>query len=252
MVKITINDRILEVEEKTTVLRVAKANGIKIPTLCHHPALRPVGACKLCAIEVGSRTGEPVIRLSCVLRVREGLEIKTESDLVSRARARAFRNLLSMAPQSEFILNLAKEYDVDVPPPPDGCIRCRLCIRVCKEVIGPGALRMEKRDGKDFVVPNEGLCIGCGTCVNICKTGAIKMEDKGNVRTILIRDEIVGMHTMERCQACGNLFATEKYLKHLKGRTSKHVGTKDEHIYCPTCHKLLSDRIKSSEKIKRI
>ncbi|MFC1884895.1 2Fe-2S iron-sulfur cluster-binding protein [Thermodesulfobacteriota bacterium] len=252
MVKITINDHVFEAEEKVTVLQVVKANGIKIPTLCHHPALRPIGACKLCAIEVLSKTGEPVTRLSCVLRVRDGLEIKTESDLVSRARVRAFRNLLSMAPQSEFILNLAKEYGVDVGPPPDGCIRCRLCIRVCKEVIGPAALRMEKRDGKDYVVPNEGLCIGCGTCANICKTGAIKMVDQGNVRTISIRDEIVGIHTMERCQACGILFATEKYLKHLQERTSKHVGTKDEHVYCPTCHKLLSDRIKSSEKIKRI
>lgn len=252
MANIIINGKAFEAEEKTTVLQVARAHGIRIPTLCFHPALRPIGACKLCAVEVKSKTGEPAVRLACVLRVRNGLEIETESDLVTRSRVRAFRNLLAMAPQSDFLLDLAKEFDVDVGPPPDGCLRCRLCIRVCKEVVGPGALRMEKREGKEYVVPNKGLCIGCGTCANICKTGAIKMEDSEGIRTISIRDEVIGRHALVRCSACGRLFATEGFLKHVEDKTAGHAGVRDDHIYCPTCHKIMPDRLKSLSKLKKI
>jgi ferredoxin len=119
---------------------------------------------------------------------------------------------------------------------------------VCKEIVGPGALKMVKRDGKNFVVPIEGICIGCGTCANLCKTGAIRVEDKDNVRTITIRDEVVGRHPLERCEGCGKLFATPKYLNYIEKRTAPHPDVKEHHKYCPTCAKMFSDRIKSFEE----
>lgn len=253
MVKITIDGQQFEASEGATVLEVIRANHIHVPFLCYHPALKPSGACKLCAVEVPKKTGEPVIRLSCILRVRDGLDVRTQTELVVKARTRAVTNLLAMAPQSALILGLAEEYGVDVGPPPDGCIRCRLCIRVCKEIVGPGALRMEKRDGKDYVVPNEGQCIGCGTCVNICPTKIIKQEDKEGIRTISIRDEIIGIHQLERCEACGSLFATQKFIRHVTRRaTEHHPDVKEHHLYCPTCAKLFSDRAKSFARFKRI
>ena len=143
-------------------------------------------------------------------------------------------------------------YGVDPGPPPDGCIRCRLCIRVCKEIVGPGALKMEKREGQNFVVPIEGLCIGCGTCANICPTKVIQVDDRDNVRTILIRDEVVGRHPLERCEGCGRLYATPKFLDHVHDRTAAHhADVKAPHHYCPTCAKLFSDRIKSMQDRSR-
>ncbi len=56
MVKITIDDREYEAEEGMTVLKVARANGLRIPTLCYHPSLRPSGSCRLCAVEVPGRS----------------------------------------------------------------------------------------------------------------------------------------------------------------------------------------------------
>jgi ferredoxin len=150
-----------------------------------------------------------------------------------------------MAPQSEAILTLAESFGIDVGSPPDGCIRCRLCIRVCKEIVGPGALKMVQRNGQNFVVPIENRCIGCGTCANICPTHVIKVEDRDNVRTISIRDEVIGRHPLERCEGCGRLFATPKFLDHVHRRTVTHADVKTHHLYCPTCAKLFSDRIAS-------
>jgi bidirectional [NiFe] hydrogenase diaphorase subunit len=190
--------------------------------------------------------------LSCILRARDGLEVETESELVAKARQRAFKDLLQMAPQSQAVRNLAREYGIDLAPPPDGCIRCRLCIRVCKEIVGAGALKMEKREGQNYVVPAEGLCIGCGTCANICPTSTIRLEDHDTVRTISIRDEVIGRHVLERCEACKRLYATQKFLLHVTERTSMHPDVKEHHAYCPTCAKLFSARVKSASKIRRL
>ncbi len=253
MVTITIDDREYQAEEGMSVLDVARAHGIPIPTLCYHPSLRPSGSCRLCAVEVpGRATGRQVTMLACILKVKDKLAIQTHSEAVQRARTRAFRNLLQMAPQAKSIIALAKSYGIDPGPPPDGCVRCRLCVRVCKEIVGPGALKVEKREGMNYVVPIEGLCIGCGTCANICPTNVILVKDQDDVRTISIRDEIIGRHPLERCEGCGKLFATPKFLEHIHQRTSAHTDVKSHHKYCPTCAKLFSDRIKSfSDRAQR-
>jgi bidirectional [NiFe] hydrogenase diaphorase subunit len=253
MLHITIDGREYDAEANQSVLEVLKANGIRIPTLCYHPALKPSGSCKLCAVEVpGRASGRKIAMLSCILKVKDGMEIRTTGEVVERARTRAFKNLLQMAPQAETIVALAKSFGIAVGSPPDGCIRCRLCIRVCKEIVGPGALKMEQRNGQNFVVPIENRCIGCGTCANICPTQVIKVEDLENVRTISIRDQVIGRHPLERCEGCGRLFATPKFLEHIHRRTVAHADVKTHHKYCPTCAKLFSDRIKSvSDRSKR-
>ena len=253
MVKITIDDQEYQAEEDMNVLQVARAHDLRIPTMCYHPSLKPSGSCRLCAVEVpGRSSGRPITMLACILKVKDGMMIKTDSEAVNRARTRAFKNLLQMAPQAQNIILLAKSYGINPGPPPDGCIRCRLCIRVCKEIVGPGALKMEKRDGVNYAVPIEGLCIGCGTCANICPTNVISVEDHGNARTIKIRDEVIGEHPLETCEGCGKRYATPKFLEHIHKRTSSHTEMKSPHNYCSTCAKLFSDRIKSfSERVQQ-
>jgi len=252
MIDIFIDDKKISAEENQTILQVAKANGIKIPHLCFHPALKPSGSCKLCGVEVLSPTGKQVVMLSCIIKVKENIEIKTSSELVKTTRTKAFNKLLQMAPDSARIRNLAKEFDVAVTPPPDGCIRCRLCIRVCNEIVKAKALKMVKTENGNMVVPEPGLCIGCGTCANLCPTNIIKVIDQDSVRTISIKQELIGQLPLVRCESCTRLYATSTFLKHVGESTLDHPDTKDHHRFCPSCIKLMSSRATTErERIKK-
>ncbi len=242
-VHVTIDGRSYTAQEGQTILDLLRANDMALPTLCFHPALKPSGSCRLCAVEVAGRsTGKQITMLACILKAREGMVIRTQGPLVETARRQAFDRLLKMAPLSTEIRELAKKYQIDLGPPPDGCIRCRLCVRVCKEIVGPGALKMVKKEGTYFVEPIEGACIGCGTCANLCKTRAITLTDQDNVRTITIRDTVIGRHPLERCEGCGRMFATHRFLVKLQERIADHPHVKEPHRYCQNCAKMLSDR----------
>jgi len=252
MIDIIIDGKTITAKENQTILQVAKENKIKIPHLCFHPALKPSGSCKLCGVEVASPTGKQVVMLSCILKVKENLKVKTDSTLVKETREKAFNKLLQMAPDSSRIRNLAKEFYVSISPPPNGCIRCRLCIRVCNEIVKAKALKMVKTEKGSIVVPNPGCCIGCGTCANLCPTHIIKVKDEDSVRTISIKEEIIGQLPLERCEGCGKMYATANFLKHVEEVNLSHPDTKEHHSLCPSCIKLMSNRaITEGEKIKK-
>lgn len=245
MIDITIDDKTISANENKTILQVARENKIRIPHLCFHPALKPSGSCKLCGVEVASPTGKQVVMLSCILKVKENLVVRTDSELVKINRQKAFNKLLQMAPDSSRIRNLAKEFGVSISPPPNGCIRCRLCIRVCNEIVKAKALKMVKTENGSRVVPNPGCCIGCGTCANLCPTDIIKVTDVDNVRTISIKEEIIGQLPLERCEGCGKMVATINFLKHVEEINLVHPDTKEHHNLCPACIKLMSNRART-------
>ncbi len=189
MITVFIDGEAYSVDEGQTVLAVARENSIDIPTLCYHPHLRSNGACKLCAVEASSfSNGSRKAVLACTCYVSEGLEIRTKSPLIEATRAKVFKHLLRMAPQSNRLRSMAAEYGVHLGPPPDGCIRCGLCVRGCREIVGAGALKMKRIDGVDYVVQDPDRCIGCGTCAENCPTGAIRMGDKENLRSLFERE----------------------------------------------------------------
>jgi bidirectional [NiFe] hydrogenase diaphorase subunit len=239
MAQILVNGRNHDVPEGERLLPELRTLGFKIPSLCFHLSLTPSAACKLCVVEVKVPEKPPRPRLSCATRIKGGMEITTDSALVYQMRSKALGELLKLAPEAEAIHKIGREFGLSTGIRPDGCIRCRLCVRVCSEIIGARALKIEKQGELKYVVPAEtGSCIGCLTCTNICPTGAIRYEDDDQVRTVLIRDEVVARHTLERCDICGRQFATEKFLEHVKASDGAHPEEKSEHTHCPTCAKL--------------
>ena len=86
---------------------------------------------------------------------------------------------------------------------PNKCILCGLCVRVCDEVMGVGALGLVHRGFDTVVKPNmekpliESGCISCGQCVSVCPTGALQE------RTTMIKETPVETEVTDTtCSYC--------------------------------------------------
>lgn len=207
MTTLTINGRKLEAAGGT-ILDVAKANGVHIPTLCHHPALAPQGACRLCLVEV---KGQRVLQPACYFPISEGMEVQTDTPKVRAARKFVLQLLLSDHPKDcmtcemcgacEF-QDLIYEYGVKETPfvgqrhdyPLDDrdpfilrdlekCVRCRRCVRACDEIQAVNAINMINRGFRSKVATpfdtrlQDSVCVFCGQCVSVCPTGALTEKD---------------------------------------------------------------------------
>jgi NADH dehydrogenase/NADH:ubiquinone oxidoreductase subunit G len=85
MVTLYINGLQVSVEQGTTILEAANFLGFPIPTLCHMEGLSPLGACRLCVVEVKSGKRTRVVA-SCMYPVAEGIEVSTKTDRVMNVR----------------------------------------------------------------------------------------------------------------------------------------------------------------------
>jgi len=238
MVKLTINGQEVEVEEGLSILEVASRMGIKIPTLCYHPAVSAYGACRLCTVEV-NEGGLSRLTTSCTYSVKEGIKVKTDSEKVKKARRLIIEMLLARSPNVKVIQDLAKEMGVKkarFPQEEEDCILCGLCVRVCKEVIGANAVGFANRGAKRKVTTpfeiQSDTCIGCGACAVVCPTQAIKIEDIEDKR------EIDVWHTelkRAKCERCGRYFFPEATIDYVKRKDLEKV--KDLLRLCPECRR---------------
>ncbi len=89
---ITIDGQETQVDPGATILDAAKSLGIDIPTLCHHPELKPFGSCFLCVVEV---EGRPNLAPSCATPVMDKMKVATRSENVRGARKMCLELLLS-------------------------------------------------------------------------------------------------------------------------------------------------------------
>ncbi|MBM4286362.1 MAG: FAD-dependent oxidoreductase, partial [Deltaproteobacteria bacterium] len=180
MVKLTINDRGVEVPEGTSVLDAARKVGVSIPTLCHYEAIKPYGGCRLCLVEItaGHRTFRTA---SCTYPVAEGIKVVTDSDLVLKRRRMVLDLLWSRCPEVPVLAKLAQQLGLKEPSfikGKDDCILCGLCTRMCAELQGPAAIGFMGRGAKRQVLTPFGefsqVCRTCGACAFVCPTGHIK------------------------------------------------------------------------------
>lgn len=204
-VNITINGNKFEAQNGQTVLQVAHANGIEIPTLCYHKDLSPTGNCRMCVVEV---KGGRFLQAACVTPVWEGMDIQTHSDKVMKDRKLTLELMLANHPQDCITCDVSgecelqdlayeykaaapewgtkgKRYPVDSDPNPfirvdmNRCILCRRCVEACGEIQVRNVWGVAKRGFDEVIVAGAGTtmlearCESCGQCVAYCPTGAL-------------------------------------------------------------------------------
>lgn len=218
MIKLKINDTEIEVREKTTLLSAAKALNINIPTLCHMDLsginfVNKLASCRVCLVE-DVKKGNLIP--ACATFAKDGMEIRTDSQRVIRARRAVVELILSDHPTD--CLKCAKNLDCQLQKlaadlnireikypgekrnlpiddssyslvrDPNKCILCRRCETMCNEVQTVGALAEIGRGfmthvGSTFSRPMfDTTCTFCGQCLAVCPTGAL--TEKSNVSEV--------------------------------------------------------------------
>lgn len=238
MVKLTIDNQIVEIEEGSTILDAASKAGIYIPTLCYHESLSPAGACRVCTVEVITK-GTSNLTTACTYPVEKGIEVKTDSEKVVEARRMAVELLLAQRPHSNKINRLATELGIDRPSfalEERECILCRLCVRACREIVGASAIEfiaqgLDRGIDEPSIQISPTRCIACGSCAYICPTKAITMEDADDTRRITAPN-VTMEFKFKKCKTCGRYWAPEKQLDYIVKKVGLPADAFDN---CPDC-----------------
>jgi len=174
MINLKMNGLTITVEKGTTLLEAAQFMGFPIPTLCHMEGLSPYGACRLCVVEIGEGTKSKLVT-SCTSLVQEGLNVRTASARVVKARKMIVELFLATCPQSKIIQDIASELGVRqqrFKQEHEDCIMCGLCVRMCEEQMMAKAIGFRGRGdhrsiGTPFDIKSE-VCRLCGGCIYVC------------------------------------------------------------------------------------
>lgn len=213
MINLTINGKQIEAKEGKTLLEIARAEEIDIPTLCYDKDLSIFGGCRLCVVEV---EGFNNLVASCSVMADDGMVVETESERVIAARRTILELLLENHPNDCLTCEKAGDcglqeqaYRYQVRFPENGgerkdypieslnpvmerdqskCILCGKCVRVCREVQCTTAIEFIGRgfDSKiatGFDLPiDEKNCRLCGQCITMCPTGALQNKQFKGIR----------------------------------------------------------------------
>ncbi len=207
-IKFKIDGKKVVGEKNQTVLDVAKANGIDIPTLCHHESIPDWGGCRLCIVEITMEKWKGWSRIvtSCLYPVSEGLIVSTNSKRVRENRKLILDMLLARAPDAKLIKNIAKEYGLTKTTLVEGdkkerCILCGLCTRLCSHQESHAISTVCRGPEKEISTYWNGKpedCIGCLVCAVNCPTDAISYEETSAKRKIWEKT-----FKMAKCNECG-------------------------------------------------
>jgi len=162
MPKVTVDGTELEVPAGATVLQACELAGKEIPRFCYHERLSIAGNCRMCLVEV--KPGPPKPQASCALPAAEGQEIRTDSEMVRKAREGVMEFLLINHPLDCPICDQGGECDLQDQSVAYGrgasryhenkravtekymgpliktvmtrCIHCTRCVRFSEEIAG--------------------------------------------------------------------------------------------------------------------
>ena len=201
MPKLKVNNIEVEVEDGLTVLQACEKAGVEIPRFCYHEKLSIAGNCRMCLVEM-EKSPKPVA--SCAMPAAEGMNIKTNTEFVEKARKGVMEFLLANHPldcpvcdqggecdlqdQSMFYgidKSRFKENKRSVPDKNMGplvktqmtrCIHCTRCIRFATEIAGVPELGAIGR-GEDMQITTyleQSIKSELsGNVIDLCPVGAL-------------------------------------------------------------------------------
>jgi len=217
MIRISINGAEYTVEEGKTILDIARANGIDIPTLCYMEGVSDIGMCRLCVVEA---EGFANLLPACRTKAKDGMVIVTESERLTEYRKEMLKLILSNHNQDCMscpangtceLQNICNRCGVEhadyegarsriekkvpvldsnpyITYDPSKCIHCQRCVNVCHDIAGNGALK-NSRSGTFHIVDapfgadyKETGCESCGNCASVCPTGALTLKREKQYR----------------------------------------------------------------------
>ncbi len=203
LVHLTIDDIPVAVPPGTLVWAAAKQIGIEIPIYCYHPKMPPLGACRMCFVEIEKMPKPP--QTACTTPVAEGMIVHTKTDRVTKARKGTLEFLLINHPLDCPICDKGGECDLqdftqrygpggtrfdlykrhyqkpipvsdDVMLDRERCILCQRCTRFSSEISMDNGLVMISRGYKMEVgtAPDSAFdSVFSGNTVEICPVGAL-------------------------------------------------------------------------------
>jgi len=216
-IRIKINGKNISCEHGKTIFKIARENKIDIPGLCGHPDFCAKGNCRVCVVEVKGRKN---LATSCSTCVEDGMEVKTETDRVKKARKMNLELIFAEHVEkcSDCIwryecklLKFADKYDISVAHFQDRkgnrktykfanaveidgtqCIDCRNCVDACSILQNINYLEIKGKGIDQEIVPTKDKkihCILCGQCAVHCPVSAAQEQSHWEMVEKAIKDE---------------------------------------------------------------
>ncbi|MGH2363293.1 MAG: 2Fe-2S iron-sulfur cluster-binding protein [Chloroflexota bacterium] len=202
LVTLTINEQEVRVPQGTLLIEAAKRLGIEIPVFCYHPKMKPVGACRMCLVEIDKMRGP---QASCTTPVAKGMVVHTESDLARGSQNAVIEFLLANHPldcpicdrggecplqdntfkygrgisrfeEQKRRLGKAIPLSERIVLDRERCILCYRCVRFQDEIVGDGKLGVVDRGSMGVIGVLEGEPFDSpfsGNTIDICPVGAL-------------------------------------------------------------------------------